>query len=160
MKKQFTIKQIVIFILALLAAACVTALAFNQLVRSAAGQPEQTQAIKKSPEKTEKQAETPEIEKAPEIQGPERPQELPKTVETYQQPSQSTPTTPVQSEPQQGGHVPFTNEPVTAGVPESYINTVGQCPFYEMAGEKGCVPPPDIECNADWSICKLKEGNQ
>lgn len=157
MKRQFTIKQIVIFILALLAVASVTALAFNQLVRSEAGQPQQTQAIKKSPEK---QAETPEIEKAPEIRGPERPQELPKTVETYQQPSQSIPTTLVQPEPQQGGHIPFTNEPVTAGVPESYINTVGQCPFYEMAGEKGCVPPPDIECNADWSICKLKEGNQ
>lgn len=56
----------------------------------------------------------------------------------------------------QGAHVPFTQKKVTAGDSESYKNTVGQCPFYEMAGEKGCVPPPDIECNDDWSVCKMK----
>lgn len=55
-----------------------------------------------------------------------------------------------------GGHVPFTNEPVTPGDSQSYVGTVGQCPFYEIAGEKGCTPPPDIECNADWSVCTKK----
>lgn len=58
---------------------------------------------------------------------------------------------------QQGAHVPFTTKPVTPGDPESYVDTVGQCPFYEMGGPKGCVPPPDLECNADWSECHVKE---
>lgn len=49
--------------------------------------------------------------------------------------------------------IPFTNKPVTPGDPESYIGTYGQCPFYENAMEKGCFPPNDIECNADWSYC-------
>lgn len=53
-----------------------------------------------------------------------------------------------------GGHVPFTNKPVTPGDPQSYIDTVGQCPFYEMAGPKGCVPPSDIICNDDWTVCR------
>lgn len=55
-----------------------------------------------------------------------------------------------------GGYerIPFTNKPVTAGDPESYIGTYGQCPFYENAMEKGCFPPSDIECNADWSYCQ------
>jgi len=56
----------------------------------------------------------------------------------------------------EGGHIPFTQKEVTPGVPESYIGTVGQCPFYEMAGEKGCYPPSDITCNADWSVCNPK----
>lgn len=48
-----------------------------------------------------------------------------------------------------------TNEPVTPGVPESYVGTYCQCPFYENAMHpKGCVPPPDIKCNADWSYCE------
>lgn len=108
---------------------------------------------------------TPEIKPAPEKQPAERPQEAVQNVDTHVQPSQ-TPAAPAapQSEPEPakieaGGHIPFTNKPVTAGDPESYVDTVGQCPFYEMAGPKGCVPPPDIECNADWSVCKLKEGN-
>lgn len=50
--------------------------------------------------------------------------------------------------------IPFTNKPVVAGDPESYIGTYGQCPFYENAMEKGCYPPSDIECNADWSYCQ------
>lgn len=58
---------------------------------------------------------------------------------------------------EQGGHVPFTNQPVTPGDPESYAGTVGQCPFYEMAGEKGCIPPPNLQCNADWSVCTQKD---
>ena len=68
----------------------------------------------------------------------------------------STPTAPADTAApakQEGGHIPFTNQPVTPGDPESYVDTVGQCPFYEMAGPKGCTPPPDIECNADWSVC-------
>ena len=65
---------------------------------------------------------------------------------------------PAKTEPLE--RIPFTNKPVTPGDPESYIGTYGQCPFYENAGEKGCYPPSDIECNADWSICKPKsEGN-
>lgn len=54
-------------------------------------------------------------------------------------------------------HVPFTTKPVTPGDPESYVDTVGQCPFYEMGGPKGCVVPPDVECNADWSECHMKD---
>lgn len=66
---------------------------------------------------------------------------------------QSTVSEPTE---QNGGHIPFTNAPVVAGQPETYVGTVGQCPFYEMAGEKGCMPPSDIECNADWSVCTKK----
>lgn len=81
-------------------------------------------------------------------------------VQTYNQPSQSQ-SVPVATENDvQTAHVLFTNAPVTAGDSESYVNTVGQCPFYEMAGEKGCMPPADIECNAYWSDCKLKDGSQ
>lgn len=106
------------------------------------------------------------IEKTVEKQGAESAQEPSEKVEMYQQPSQAAAqpapaqesAQPVKNEA--GGHIPFTNKPVTAGDPQSYVDTVGQCPFYEMAGEKGCMPPPDIECNADWSICKLKETNQ
>lgn len=48
-----------------------------------------------------------------------------------------------------------TTDPVTPGDPASYRGTYGQCPFYENA-IKGCVPPPDVECNADWSNCQPK----
>lgn len=58
---------------------------------------------------------------------------------------------------EQGGHIPFTNQPVTPGDPQSYVDTVGQCPFYEMAGAKGCVPPENLQCNADWSVCTPKD---
>lgn len=77
-------------------------------------------------------------------------------------PSQTPPLqAPVQAK-EQGAHIPFTSQPVTPGDPESYVDTVGQCPFYEMAGEKGCVPPPDLTCNADWSYCEptTKNTNQ
>lgn len=57
---------------------------------------------------------------------------------------------------QQSAHISFTQESIMAGQPESYIDTVGQCPFYEMAGVQGCVPPNDIECNADWTVCTKK----
>lgn len=53
----------------------------------------------------------------------------------------------------EGGHIPFTNLPVVPGDPLSYIGTVGQCPFYEIVTEKGCWPPKDITCNADWTVC-------
>lgn len=79
----------------------------------------------------------------------------PEAVETYIEPSQPQNTTQSVSEPQME-RIPFTNKPVEAGNPESYIDTYGQCPFYENAGPKGCVPPPDIECNADWSVCTYK----
>lgn len=58
---------------------------------------------------------------------------------------------------EQGGHIPFTDQQVTPGDPQSYVDTVGQCPFYEMAGEKGCVPPGNLQCNADWSVCTPKD---
>lgn len=109
------------------------------------------------------EAKQPKTEAPAENQATERPQEAAEIVETYVEPSELTAkpaapqSTPQPAEKYDGGHIPFTNKPVTAGDPESYIDTVGQCPFYEMAGEKGCVPPPDIECNADWSVCKLKE---
>nr|DAU46695.1 MAG TPA: hypothetical protein [Caudoviricetes sp.] len=64
---------------------------------------------------------------------------------------------PADTPKKDGGHIPFTNKPVTPGNPESYAGTVGQCPFYEMAGEKGCYPPANIECNADWTVCKEKK---
>lgn len=57
---------------------------------------------------------------------------------------------------QNGGHIPYTQAPVVSGQPETYVGTVGQCPFYEIANEKGCVPPADIECNADWTVCTKK----
>lgn len=79
------------------------------------------------------------------IEAPQATQNAPQV----QQP-QAQQSAPVQ---QEGGHIPFTSQPVTPGNPESYVNTVGQCPFYEMAGEKGCMPPAGITCNADWSIC-------
>lgn len=79
----------------------------------------------------------------------------PEAVETYIEPSQPQNTTQSVSEPKME-RIPFTNKPVTAGDPESYVDTYGQCPFYENAGPKGCVPPPDIECNADWSVCTYK----
>lgn len=72
----------------------------------------------------------------------------------------STPTAPADTTApvkEQGAHIPFTQAPVTPGDPESYVDTVGQCPFYEMGGPKGCVPPADIECNADWSECHPRE---
>ena len=50
--------------------------------------------------------------------------------------------------------IPFTSKPVEPGNPESYVDTYGQCPFYENAGANGCTPPPDIKCNADWSVCE------
>ena len=65
-------------------------------------------------------------------------------------------TPQAQQKQPESAHIPYTNKPVTAGQPETYVDTVGQCPFYEMAGEKGCTPPPDIECNADWTVCTKK----
>lgn len=74
--------------------------------------------------------------------------EIVKIAEVYQAPSQPT------QQKQQMEHIPFTQKKVTAGDPESYIDTVGQCPFHEMGGPKGCSPPSDIKCNADWSKCE------
>ena len=87
------------------------------------------------------------------------PQATPSKAQTAQpantQPMQPAPAqNPIGDTKQDGGHIPFTNLPVIPGDPLSYVGTVGQCPFYEMAGDKGCYPPKDIICNADWSICK------
>lgn len=87
------------------------------------------------------------------------PQEAPQATqpaETHNVPSVQQTTPQAQPEQPESAHIPFTNKPVTAGQPETYVDTVGQCPFYEMAGEKGCTPPPDIECNADWTVCTKK----
>lgn len=69
-----------------------------------------------------------------------------------------TATVPTISEqPQQPERIPFTQKDVTPGQPDSYVDTYGQCPFYENAGAKGCYPPPGITCNADWSHCTMSE---
>ena len=84
----------------------------------------------------------------------------PQAITTPQAPAQATQQAqaakpaPVKTEPVDGGHVPFTNKDVTPGQPETYVDTVGQCPFYEMVGEKGCNPPSDIVCNEDWTVCE------
>lgn len=75
-------------------------------------------------------------------------------METYSQPSVTPNAQQEQQKEPQLERIPFTNKPVTAGDPESYVDTYGQCPFYENAGPKGCVPPPDIQCNEDWSKCE------
>lgn len=75
----------------------------------------------------------------------------PAPVQTAPQPT-SEPQ-PAKTEPME--RIPYTNKPVTPGDPESYVGTVGQCPFYEIAGPKGCVVPPNIECNDDWTVCRL-----
>lgn len=78
----------------------------------------------------------------------------PQQAETKPQPTATAATPHAKVEPIDGGHIPFTNLPVVPGDPLSYVGTVGQCPFYEIAGEKGCNPPSDIVCNSDWTICK------
>jgi hypothetical protein len=54
-------------------------------------------------------------------------------------------------------HLPYTSQPVTPGQPSTYTNTVGQCPFYEVTNAKGCIVPPNLTCNADWSVCTPKQ---
>lgn len=67
--------------------------------------------------------------------------------------TKTRPTVPEKTVPLE--RIPFTNKDVTPGDPESYVGTYGQCPFYENAMHpKGCVPPPDIQCNDDWSHCE------
>lgn len=102
--------------------------------------------------------ESPEIPETPEKQATESAPDATEIVQTYQQPSQPQ-TTPQAQPKQEMERIPFTNKPVEAGNPESYVGTYGQCPFYENAMEgKGCVPPPDIECNEDWSKCEYIGG--
>jgi len=72
---------------------------------------------------------------------------------TVQQAPVTESATPVSTTP----HVAYTTSPVTPGDSSSYVSTVGQCPFYEMAGAKGCVVPPNLTCNADWTVCTPKE---
>lgn len=60
-----------------------------------------------------------------------------------------------------GGADTHTNLPVTPGDPQSYVGTVGQCPFYERVdGPKGCTPPENVVCNADWSKCATKDDTE
>lgn len=89
-----------------------------------------------------------------ELETPQSAPVAPESLQTYQQPSEAQ--NAPQAQPQQEmERIPFTSNRVQAGNPESYVGTYGQCPFYENAMEgKGCVPPPDIECNADWSVCE------
>lgn len=89
--------------------------------------------------------------KTPQAQ-PEQPKQVNK------QPMQPTPATDPLSGTVGGvvdtvRGVTYTLKNVIPGDPLSYIGTYGQCPFYEDAGAKGCWPPSNIECNADWSIC-------
>lgn len=105
-------------------------------------------------EPVQEQTNSPEISESS-IEATQSAPDAPEAVQTYQQPSE--PQTTPQAQPQQEmERIPFTNKPVEAGNPESYVDTYGQCPFYENAGPKGCFPPPDIECNADWSVCTYK----
>ncbi len=86
---------------------------------------------------------------------PEQPKQVNK------QPMQPTPATDPLSSTVDGvvdnvRGVTYTLKNVIPGDPMSYVGTYGQCPFYEAVGEKGCWPPSDIVCNADWSICRPK----
>lgn len=77
------------------------------------------------------------------------------------EPLQPTPTTDPISGVVQGvtdtvRGVTYTLKAVVPGDPLSYVGTYGQCPFYEDASVKGCWPPKDIECNANWSVCTYK----
>lgn len=147
----------------LLASLAVFAVAFVALViylnASASGA---AQEESKSINQTEAPAikpvqESPEVPETTEIQATESAPDAVESVQTYQQPSQPQSTPQPKQEAPQPERIPFTNKPVEAGKPESYIGTYGQCPFYENAMEgKGCVPPPDIECNEDWSKCEYK----
>lgn len=41
------------------------------------------------------------------------------------------------------------------GKPACHLNVTG-CPFGDSVPLDKCTPPPDIECNADWSQCHPK----
>lgn len=113
--------------------------------------------------------------KAPEVVAPDRdidvttksetkPTVIPETGSTNYDPATPDPAVVEQNSQavdkyQQMERIPFTAKPVTPGNPESYQGTYGQCPFYENAGEKGCFPPPDLTCNADWSYCESTTKN-
>ena len=118
-----------------------------------------TQQSTEAPAITPVQTNSPEIPESSENQPSESVSDAPKAVQTYEQPIVTPNAEQEQQKPVEMERIPFTNKPVTAGDPESYIGTYGQCPFYENAGEKGCFPPPDIECNEDWSKCEYKGVN-
>lgn len=84
-----------------------------------------------------------------------KPSEPSAAVDPVSVPTASTDTTA--QPPYNMERIPFTQQEVTPGDPESYVGTYGQCPFYENAGEKGCIPPSDIECNADWTVCNPRQ---
>lgn len=106
-----------------------------QTVNESSSQPEPLKSAETTPQE------------APEVTQPAETHNVPSVQQTMPQAQQKQP---------ESAHIPFTNKPVTAGEPESYIDTVGQCPFYEIVNEKGCTPPADIECNADWTVCTKK----
>lgn len=145
-------KQHLVVSLTIFAVAFVAVVVFTATSASGAFQT-MSEAIEK--------ANTPEIipveSSVEEIQPRESVSEEPEQAETYTEPFVTPKSEQQQQETPQLERIEFTNKPVIAGEPESYIDTYGQCPFYENAGPKGCVPPPYIECNDDWSQCKIKE---
>lgn len=67
---------------------------------------------------------------------------------------------------------PTTTNPVNGGCPTGSYNIGTKdgvepickleptgCPFGDSVPLDKCTPPPDIECNADWTNCKPKEGS-
>lgn len=144
-------------LLAILAAVSLAAVAINQSTRGAS-QDKATTINQPEPAIEPVQSNSPEIPES--SKAVESVSDTPQQVQTHTEPS-VTPKPQQQSQEQpQPERIPFTNKPVTAGDPESYVDTYGQCPFYENAGPKGCVPPPDIECNEDWSVCTYRESGQ
>lgn len=110
-----------------------------------------TEALRKpNPEKVVLDRKREERPQAESVQ-PSRPQ-------SNQKPSAPRPAPAPQPKQEEPKRMEFTDKPVQPGNPESYSNTYGQCPFYENAGEKGCVPPPNVKCNADWSKCEPING--
>lgn len=118
-----------------------------------------TEALSKpNPEKVvleQKQEERPQAKPSP--SQPTRPQSTPKPSAPRPAPA-PTPAPAPQPKHEEMKRMEFTDKPVQPGNPDGYRNTYGQCPFYENAGEKGCVPPPNVKCNADWSKCELING--
>lgn len=147
MKKAFVL-------LAILAAVSLAVLAVNQSTRGASQ--DKASSINQPSTKVTPPAESngPEIPES--SQAVESAPDVPQSQQTTVSPSVTPNTQHEQQNEPQLERIPFTNKPVTAGDPESYVDTYGQCPFYENAGAKGCVPPPDIECNDDWSVCTYK----
>ena len=74
-------------------------------------------------------AETKPAEQSEATNGSVIPNSSPEAVEPVSAPTAPTDTS-APAKVESGGHIPFTNEPVTPGDSQSYVGTVGQCPFY------------------------------